>query len=172
MRSAIEVQLVGQSWWGSWLPVLALGVSVFSVGLTLWLRRRDDARIVVHTSQSLITGLAVPTRFIVIEATNRGRSGSTRLTAMMLRTKDGRAIVSPGFAQMDSALPMRLEPGDGAAVYLDLADTARILAESGLKVRDVYPIARTGHGDYRGRLSPGLVQSLSRIAAARTVGET
>lgn len=100
----LEVQLVGEEWWTNALPILAILISLASVGLTLWLKFRDDARVRLSASPGYVVGFGQDqTLLLHLEATNVGRTGSTVIRSIGLRLSDGRGIASVKPSRMDRA---------------------------------------------------------------------
>ena len=77
----IYVELVGQTWWQSLLPILAILISLASVALTLVLKFRDDARITVASNLGFFVGGSNREPHVTLTATNVGRTGKTVVTS-------------------------------------------------------------------------------------------
>lgn len=150
--SVVQVELVGGTIWDWLLPVAAILVSLFSLGLTLWFRRTDRARIELSRMVALV-GTTPITYYYVVKATNRGRTGTTQVDSVVLTAQGlDEQFTAVGTLSIETALPWRLGPGESALRYFakDFVDDA--LQSRGKSDADLIAIANTGHGEFRSKV--------------------
>jgi hypothetical protein len=157
----VQVELVGQEWWSNALPILAILISLTSLGITLWLKFRDDARLRLTASPGYVLGFAQDGALLLhLEATNVGRTGTTVVRSIGLRLSDGRGISSVKPTQMDSVYPKLLGPGETAHVYFELKEVAGMI-RSMEGSSPLYIEADTGHGKVREKVGKAALKFLS-----------
>lgn len=157
----VQVELTGQSWWSAALPLLAIVISLISLGLTLWLKFRDDARLDLKVVQGFVTGRGVDgVLFLHLEATNIGRSGSTVIQNIGLRLADGRGIASIAPTIMDSAFPMTLSPGESAHRYFSFKELTQQLRAADPQGKRLRIEALSGHGRVRAKVPKATLNRL------------
>jgi hypothetical protein len=123
----IQVEVVGQSWLSAALPVLAIVISLGSLGDTLWFRFRDDARLRLRAVRGYLFGAGQDDKmFLYLEATNQGRSGATVLQSLRLVLADGSALSSINPTVRDTQFPATLAPGKKAQVLMLMSEVPPI----------------------------------------------
>lgn len=163
--NVVQVELVGGTIWDWLLPVAAILVSLFSLGLTLWFRRTDGARIELRRMVALV-GTTPITYYYVVTATNRGRTGTTQVNSVVLTAQGlDEQFTAVGTLSIETPLPWRLGPGESAARYFakDFVDDE--LKQRGKSAADLIAIASTGHGNFRSK-----VQRRRRSALMKALG--
>jgi hypothetical protein len=158
----ILVELVGQTWWQSLLPVIAILISLASVVLTLVLRFRDDARIVVTSNIGVFVGGTGGPPHVSVTATNVGRTGKTVVTSLHLRVLKGVSLHTPQPLVGATALPVTLEPGESAHQFIPVSEIQRAAREGGFDVTRLVVIVSTGHGERVYPLSKQVRQTLGK----------
>lgn len=143
----IHVELVGQTWWQSLLPVLAILISLASVALTLVLKFRDDARITVASTLGVFVGGVGGQRHVSLTATNVGRNGKTVLTSLHLRIPKGVSLHTPRPLAGATTLPVTLEPGASAHQFIAVSEIQRAMKEGDIDPLKLVVVATTGHGE-------------------------
>lgn len=119
IREPIQVELISE-WWEQLLPMAALGLSLLSLGLTLWFRFSDRLKLSVSMTWSMyldsMGGFSQGSDRLNIIVTNRSRTAITQVTELTLQLPSGGnfARVEPGIT--DDALPITLGPGESASV--------------------------------------------------------
>ncbi len=157
----VQVELTGQSWWSAALPLLAILISLISLGLTLWLKFRDDARLDLQASPGYVMGPGLDgVLFLHLEATNIGRSGSTVIQNIGLRLADGQGIASISPTMMDSSFPMTLSPGETAHRYFSFNELSEQLRAADPQGKRLRIEALSGHGRAHSHVSK---QTLNRL---------
>lgn len=164
ISTAIEVQLVGQSALLLILPTVAIVISVFSIGLTLWFRRRDDARIAITSgfSFTFYPGEDQSIHYFVFSATNKGRAGSTVLNSLELSDRKGRGLFYPDGTPLDSTFPISLAPGASARVAMPVDAIADAVEAGIFDLSKARMVARSGHGRTSIAVSKKACSTLSR----------
>lgn len=157
----ILVELVGQHWWQSLLPVIAIFISLASVALTLVLRFRDDARITVTSNIGVFVGGASGQSHVSLTATNVGRTGKTVLTSLHLRIPKGVSLHTPRPLAGATTLPATLEPGASAHQFIPVSEIQRSLREAGIDPMKLVVVVSTGHGERAYALSKQVRQALA-----------
>ena len=157
----ILVELVGQAWWQSLLPVIALFISLASIALTLILRFRDDARIAVTSNLGVFVGGVSGQPHVSLTATNVGRTGKTVLTSLHLRIPKGVSLHTPRPLAGATTLPVTLEPGASAHQFIPVSEIQRSVREAGLDPMKLVVVASTGHGERAYALSKQVRQALA-----------
>lgn len=149
--SSIQVEIVGQSWWEQAAPYLAIVISLLSIGLTLWLRHSDGARLSLKARLALPMGSTDKSPWIQLEATNKGRIG-TSITSLGFEAADGRvlAMVSPPHP-LTTLLPARLDPGEPARLYLPIREVVETCAAASIDPGELWIAGECGHGRTRKR---------------------
>lgn len=157
----VQVELTGQTWWTAALPVLAILISLASLGITLWLKFRDDARLELTASPGYVVGYGVTgILYLHLEATNVGRSGSTVVQNIGLRLADDQGIASIALTPMDSVFPMTLSPGETAHRYFHFAELSQQLHKADPEGKAIRIEALTGHGRVKKRMHKKTIQRL------------
>jgi hypothetical protein len=157
----VQVELTGQSWFSAALPMVAIVISLISLGITLWLKFRDDARLDLQASQGYVVGRGVDdVLFLHLEATNIGRSGSTVIQNIGLRLADGQGIASISPTKMDSSFPMTLSPGESAHRYFSFKELSEQLRAADPQGQRLRIEALSGHGRVRGDVSKSTLNRL------------
>ncbi|KNH16304.1 hypothetical protein ACU18_14205 [Arthrobacter sp. ZBG10] len=115
----VQVQLVN-SWWEQIIPVAALLISLFAVGLTLFFRYADRLRLKVNTSWSTMIGhdgdILEGEDRVTVEVTNKSPNITTQITALTLQLAGGNnfAYMDPG--PWDDQLPKTIGPGESMSL--------------------------------------------------------
>lgn len=157
----VQVELTGQSWWSAALPLLAIVISLISLGMTLWLKFRDDARLDLTAAHGFVMGREVDgVLFLHLEATNIGRSGSTVVQNIGLRLADGQGIASISPTVMDSSFPITLSPGETAHRYFNFKELSEQLRTADPTGRRLRIEALSGHGRVRAKVPKASVDRL------------
>jgi hypothetical protein len=151
LTDPIHVELVGQSWWQSLLPILAILISLASVALTLVLKFRDDARITVASNLGFFIGGGSRQPHVTLTATNVGRTGKTVVTSIHLRVPKGVSLHTPSPLPGATTLPATLEPGASAHQFIPVLEIQRAVREGHIDPMKLVVVAATGHGE---RISP------------------
>lgn len=150
----VRVELV-ESWTQQVLPLAALVLSVFSIGLTLVIRWRDGARVRVETVDRSAVRVA-----------NVGRRDAARILevymAVRLTPRYPWSRTSRGAAQLEGhgrELPVTLEAGDEVTFRVGLPPWERPELQNGMVEdrdtgEDVRGGVRTVHGVKWGRWRP------------------
>jgi hypothetical protein len=164
----VQVELVN-AWWEQVIPVAALVISLFSVTLTLVYRYFDRLNLKVSASWTpVVTSSMQPfvgLDRITVEVTNRSRSATTEVTALALRTKDGKSFRQEGRRwPTDSDLPLSLGPGQTASRSFSAQSVGDTLNTQALGVHWVQGIAISGHKTVLSKRRRDLVQRLREYA--------
>ncbi|MFC4395600.1 hypothetical protein [Arthrobacter sedimenti] len=157
----ILVELVGQQWWQSLLPVIAILISLASIALTLILKFRDDARVSVSSSLGVFVGGVSGRPHVSLTATNVGRTGTTVLTSLHLGISKGVSLYMPRPISGATPLPLTLEPGASAHQFIPLSEIQQAVRESGLDPMKLIVVASTGHGERTYALSKQVRKALA-----------
>lgn len=158
-----RVELVGGTWWNATLPFLAIVISLTSLGITLWFRFRDDARLRLSASGAYIIGLGgLDTHYLHLEATNVGRTGTTVVRSIGIRLKDGSGLASIRPSPMDSSFPVTLGPGDTAHQFLEMDEVAKLLQANGTYFTRLKIEATSGHGKVSANVPRGVANLLMK----------
>lgn len=169
LAEVVRVELVDQ-WWQQVLPVLALAVSLFSVGLTLWFRRQEGPRLKVSLSSSFLV-LEDTLDSVSVRMRNVSRASSSMITSVSLRMPDGRsfAYVYPPVPGMVGQLPHTLASGEELSVFFITGELIRSLAqhqEQPEQLRWLQAVVSTGHREFKSKRSKALAAEVRRGATA------
>jgi len=162
LADAIDVHLIGQPWWESAVPYLALVLSLLSLGLTIYFQFRGDARIKVTAGVGMsVFGVGATGDWkLRLVATNTGRTGQTVVESISLQRSDGAGLAKIP-EPTDTSLPCPLAPGAHANLYLDVTE---LLSKVSDKEIDGLLIAvSTGHGDVKEPLPDSAKKQLKSI---------
>lgn len=155
INDVITVDVVTNLWTDALLPIAAI---VISVGTLVWSirdRRSDQARIKISSAISIPVGDLGPVqRLIGIDVTNVGRSGSTMLNNIHLRSgrRGGNFWVTQPALGIGPSYPVRLEPGQHAKLLIDPTGIAIACQREGIDPESLQVVATTGHGETTTRL--------------------
>ncbi|UXM93321.1 hypothetical protein [Paenarthrobacter sp. JL.01a] len=163
----VQVELVN-SWWEQILPVAALLISVFSVGLTLAFRYFDRLVLKVQavwipvetSSMQMFTGQDV----VLVEVTNRSRTATTEVSFLLLQTNEKRTFgagIRPN--PNDSKLPAIIGPGQTASISYSAQRMGQLLNTSP-EVSWIRAMAVSGHKTIRGKKHRDIVGRLRQYA--------
>lgn len=158
----VLVEIVGQAWWQSLLPVIAILISLASVALTLVLKFRDDARLTVTNNLGVFVDGGPEEPHISIAATNVGRTGKTVVTSMHLRIPKGVSLYIARPLPGATVLPQTLEPGASAHQFIPVGETRKAVQESGVDLKKLVVVVSTGHGERCYPLSKQVRHALAR----------
>lgn len=158
----ILVEVVGQAWWQTVLPVIAILISLASIALTLVLKFRDDARIKVTNSVGLFVGGGSGQPHISVTATNTGRTGRTVVTSMHLKTPKGISLHVARPLPGATVLPAVLEPGDAAHQFVLVEEARRAVQDAGIDPKKLVVVVSSGHGERFYPLSKQVCLALAR----------
>jgi hypothetical protein len=166
----VRVELVG-SWWDRWAPLVALVVSVATLMWTVWVRHRDNARLRVIATSMAVEGPFGRQWFVVIEATNVGRVGTTVINNFhfALPKKAGNLMLAESEVPTVT-LPVTLGPGEYASFAYDPEKLYLECDARGIKPSDLVPRTSTGHGLARGRWQKYGLQVMDGVRAERRAG--
>lgn len=149
--NVVQVELVGGTIWDWLLPATAILVSLISLGLTLWFRRTDRARIELKIERAII-GTSPVTHYFVAKAINTGRTGTTQVDSVTLSAEGmGEHFSSLQLLPIETPLPWRLGPGESACRYFSEGFVKDELEAKGKTPADLIAIASTGHGEFRSK---------------------
>lgn len=158
----ILVEVVGQVWWQSLLPVVAILISLASIALTLVLKFRDDARIKVTNSLGVFVGSGSGESHISIAATNVGRTGRTVVTSVHLKIPKGVSLHVARPLPGTTAFPAVLDPGDSAHQFVLIEEARKSVQEAGIDPKKLVVVVSSGHGERLYPLSKQVRQALTR----------
>lgn len=151
---ALQVQLVN-SWWEQLIPVAALLLSLFSVGLTLVFRYTERLNLKVATHWSNLMGgnedSSPGTDRIGVEVTNRSRSTTTEVTHLTLEFSGKKHFIYTAGFVADSELPMTLGPGQSATHSFSAQGLGFSLNGGARHARWVRAKAVCGHRTFYGK---------------------
>jgi len=159
---SVDVHLVGQPWWDSAVPYVALVFSLISLGLTAYFQFRNDARIKATATVGLpfAGGRSTGAWRLKLGATNKGRTGQTVVNSIGLQRSDGSGLWK-ALEPTDTPMPCTLAPGAHAEYYLDVDELLSHVPDEGIDGLSI--IVSTGHRDTKTRLPKDVKQKLKSI---------
>lgn len=155
MISSVDVRIVSEPWTSDVFALLAIAISLATLAWTLWVRRRDQARVDITSAISIPVGTPGPAeRLIGITVTNVGRTGSTVLKSIHLQEgrRGGNLWVTRPAHGVAPAYPLTLEPGASTDLLVDPWSVARGCADNDIDPGSLRVVATTGHGRTTARL--------------------
>lgn len=163
----VRVELVG-SWWDLWAPLVALAVSLVTLGWTIWVRHRDNARLEVRVTSFDILG-PQPSgrkRYVATEATNVGRAGKTVINNFHLRIPGGPFMMKADSALPTVTLPAHVEPGQSVTFVWNATELAEVCVKHDITPDQLRPGAQTGHGTFKGKWKKSALEVMEDALAA------
>lgn len=161
----VQVQLVN-AWWEQMIPLAAILISLFAVGLTLCFRFLDRLNLVVDTSRSIFVGGAYDAGEgadrINVRVTNKSPTVSTHITSLTLELPNGHTFTWADAGPSDDKLPKVLGPGESASVSYPALGLGIVLQQR--KSKWVRAHAVSGHKTVRGKKSRTMVTNLRTYA--------
>lgn len=136
------------------VPTLALLLSVVSITWQAFTWFQAGARLKVAYHWSFPVWLEEPVAFRGITVTNRGRA-STMINGVTTQLPDKKVIQLVADALEQVGLPYELRPGESISLHYEPDAVERTLAREGYSPSTkIRPVARSGHGDARGKAVP------------------
>jgi len=160
----VQVELVN-SWWSQLIPVAALFISLFAVGLTLSFRYMDRLQLNVGVIwMPVLTSKMQPFTGqdrITIQVTNKSRTATTEITALLLETNEKKSLGANGPSwSLDSELPVSTGPGQKAFISYSAKSLGAVLTNQGQAVEWVQGMAISGHKTVKGKKHRDIVRKL------------
>ena len=165
----VRVELVG-SWWDNWAPLLALALSLATLGWTIWVRHRDNARLKVSVTSFFLLDAAPRGKqyFIATEATNVGRSGKTVISNFHFGVPGGPFIMRADSHFPTVTLPASVESGDSVTFVWNATDLAAACLRYNVTPGQLRPGVQSGHGTFKGKWKKSALDVMDdAMAAAR-----
>lgn len=164
---AVQVQIVN-AWWEQLLPLLAILISVFSIGLTVYFRYVDRLNLVLDISHSMFVGDSPAAGKgkdrLNIRVTNKSPNLTTHITSLSLELPNGHRVAYTDLWPYDDKLPKALGPGDSASLSWPITALGKSLHGMTPKPRWVRALAVSGHKKVRGKRHPKLAATLRAYA--------
>lgn len=170
--AAIQVEIVGH-WWDALLPIVAIVLSLGTLGWTIWDRNRGAAKLSATDSLTQYwgerpDGSPGDAAFVEVVVRNKGRTDFTTIYSVSLeipwdkRRDAPRNIVEP----KSLVLPKRIEPGEALICLFDAAWIEKWLRRNDgklVKARLTKSKVRIegGHGNLAYKLSRQTRQALA-----------
>lgn len=114
----VQVQLVN-AWWEQVIPLAAILISLFSVGLTLYFRFADRLNLALNASPSTLIsterGWLEGQDRIYVRVTNKSRTMSTQITSLTLQLPDSGTLIYTDMWPDDDELPKTIGPGESVS---------------------------------------------------------
>ncbi|MDN4644190.1 hypothetical protein [Arthrobacter sp. PsM3] len=153
----IQVEVVGGDPWSALWPAIAILISLASVGLTFWFRWSDSARVEVKVGTALVG--TDPDDFVIVTATNKGRTGTTVVESVVLVPNTGGGKITPTlFQRWEDPLPWTLGPGQSKTRYFPQQWVANAAKDHNLDPKGFRAVVTTGHGDVESELTDWPIQ--------------
>jgi hypothetical protein len=128
------------------VSLVALGLSVVSIGWQAWTWRRSGAVVKVTASQSFpVFGSDVGDPHVSVTATNKGRSPVT-VNSWGFETPTGNKIFVTQPLSWSTPLEHRLEPGTEASWYAVTEEIVNTCRDNGVRYQDLRAWVRLGTG--------------------------
>lgn len=162
VAEVVRVELV-DSWWQQVLPVLALLLSLFSVGLTLWFRKQEGLRIRTQVSPAFLGLPGGTAECLSVELANISRSTSTNISgvSLALNEKVGIFYAHNAFPMVSANLPARIQPGETLTVMFPMDDHLEQLRTMDPPADRMQPVVTTTHKTLHGKPHRKLARSLN-----------
>ena len=167
----VQVQLVNP-WWQQIIPLGAILISLFAVGLTLYFRYSDRLKLVLDTSYSLFIGPAYDTGGgsdrVNVRVTNKSPTMTTQVTSMALELPNGSTFAYLEAGPGDDKLPKVLGPGQSASWSYPVKGLGIALSQVDPKPKWLRANAVSGQKTVKGKKDRSMVTSLSTHALPRS----
>lgn len=170
----VQVQLVN-SWWEQIIPLAAILISLFAVGLTLYFRYADRLKLVLDTSYSLFVGPIYAAGAdggsdrVNVRVTNKSPTMTTQVTSLTLELPKGRTFAYVEAGPSDDKLPKVLGPGQSASLSYPVKDLGIALSQMDPKPKWLRARAVSGHKTVKGKKDRNMARRLSTYAKPRSV---
>lgn len=165
----VQVQIVN-AWWEQLLPLAAILISFFSVGLTVYFRYVDRLNLALDTSQSIFVGESPAAGAgqdrINVRVTNKSPNLTTYITSLTLELPNGNTVAYLDSWPLDDKLPKALGPGDSASLSWPLTAVGSALHAMRPKPKWVRALAVSGHRKVKGKKDRKLAANLRSYAIA------
>jgi hypothetical protein len=163
----VQVQLVN-SWWEQVIPLAALLISLFSVGLTLSFRYVDRLRLRVSTSWSTMLGhdreILEGADRVNVEVTNKSPNITTQITALSLQFAGENNFAYMDPVPWDDELPKTIGPGESVSLSYTAQGLGIALQGKAKGAKWVRGRAVSGHKTVVGRKRREMVRELRAYA--------
>lgn len=154
VAETIQVQIVN-AWWEQLLPLVAIVISLFSVGLAVYFRYVDRLNLILDTSQSMFIGEAYDSAGgadrINVRVTNKSPTMTTHITSLTLELPDGKTFAYLDVGPSDDKLPKALGPGESASLSYPAEGLGTALQRTRPRPKWVRAMAVSGHKKVRGK---------------------
>lgn len=168
----VQVQLVN-SWWEQVIPLAAILISLFAVGLTLYFRYADRLKLVLDTSYSLFIGPTYDadgdggSDRINVRVTNKSPTMTTEVSSLTLELPKRRTFAYLEAGPDDDKLPKVLGPGQSASLSYLVKGLSITLSQMDSKPKWLRAKAVSGHKTVKGKKDRKMAKSLSKRSVDR-----
>lgn len=169
----VQVQLVN-AWWEQIIPLAAILISLFAVGLTLYFRYADRLKLVLDTSYSLFIGPTYDADAdrgsdrVNVRVTNMSPTMTTQVTSLTLELPNGSTFAYLEAGPGDDNLPKVLGPGQSASLSYPVRGLGIALSQINPKPKWLRAKAVSGHKTVKGKKDRRMATSLSTYALPRS----
>lgn len=174
VTETVQVELVN-AWWEQLLPLVAILISLFSVGLTLYFRYVDRLNLVLDTSQSMFMGEAFDSGGgddrINVRVTNKSPTLTTHITTLTLELPGGKTFAYLDVGPVDDKLPKALGPGESASLSYPAAGLGTALQQMRPQPKWVRAMAVSGHKKVRGKKDRRMATNLRTYAIEHSAAD-
>lgn len=156
----VQVQLVN-AWGEHIIPLAAILISLFAVGLTLYFRYADRLKLVLDTSYSLFMSPTYDadggSDRVNVRVTNKSPTMTTQVTSLALELPNGSTFAYLEAGPNDDKLPKVLGPGQSASLSYPVRGLSIALSQMDPKPKWLRAKAVSGHKTVKGKKDRSMV---------------